>query len=104
MELLRLDGFFAASYRENMAVERRLAVGVLDKINGFIKKRVLTESAFRGPVPLAADDDGVELSMLEHAHNLVEHLWDVRARIETHAGEILLEVGDERHFLLQHSG
>ena len=47
VELLRLDGFFAASYRENMAlaVERRLAVGVLDKINGFIKKRVLTESA-----------------------------------------------------------
>ena len=50
VELLPLDGFFAASYRENMAVERRLAVGVLDKINGFIKKRVLTESAFRGPV------------------------------------------------------
>ena len=49
-----------------MAVEQRLAVGVLDKINGFItfkiKKRVLAECAFQGPIPLAADDNWVELS------------------------------------------
>ena len=70
VELLGLDGFFAARDRHNVASQRALAVGVLDKVYGLVKQRVFAERAFRGPIPVSTDENWVEVDEVEEVDDL----------------------------------